>query len=410
MKTKYIASILTLLLFASVFTFGFTINKAFADDTTISIPSVSKTPSDLGNTFTVPVQISNVSDLFGFDIKITWNNTLITFLSLNNTPLNTVWPQEYFEPLAWVTPFTAVQSGSGYVRYSAVAKGGSGYTGEGPTTLFTITFTIVKAGNFPYSTSLHFDTVKLSDHDANTITATATDGPYSMSATVPDIDFALINPNPSKPYESGKYIEVEVNATHITSDLKGYDLKVDFTSDLLWFVKVQTWGVLGTGSVNTSTSGVVDVSISSGSSFTGEAIRLFTLTFNVTMDDSIRHIWNTSSSHTLPATVSLDGTTGSLDFVEGSLYVNGSGPTLITPPSTIHLTINLIQGDVAGEYGILDGKVDITDLRTIAAFYDTMVPPTDAKYDVKTDGTIDIFDLVVVATNFGYNKPDSPPT
>ncbi len=172
MKTKYAASILTLLLLASVFTFGLAINKVSAATADISIPSVSKTPSDFPGTFTVPVQISNVADLFGFDIKITWDSSVITFLSLDNAPLSSVWPQGYFEPLAWVPPNTPVQSGPGYVRYSAVATGGLGYTGAGPTTLFTITFTIVKAGNFPYTTSMHFDTVTLSDHNANAITPT----------------------------------------------------------------------------------------------------------------------------------------------------------------------------------------------------------------------------------------------
>lgn len=409
MKTKYMASILTLLLLASVFTFGLTINRASADTTTISIPSVSKNPIDLGNTFTVPVQISNVADLYGFDIKITWDNTLITFLSLDNTPLGPptgVWPQGFFEPLAWVSPYTAVQSGAGYVRYSAVATGGSGYTGAGPTTLFTITFTIVKAGNFPYSTSLHFDTVKLSDHNAETISATPTDGPYSMSATVPDIDFTLVNPNLAKPYEYGKYFEIQVYATHITSTLTDYNLKVDYTSELLAFYSLLAWGAVGEPTVDTSTSGVVHVSISGGTPTTGDSILLFTLTFQVTFDDSIGHIWRTGSPHSLAAHVSLDTSFGDLSFDEGILNVDGSGPTLITLPSTVDLTINLIQGDVT-----CDGYVQVLDLRTVAAFYDQTVPPAPAKYDLKNDikNIIDVYDLVIVATNFEYHVPDSPP-
>jgi hypothetical protein len=405
MRRKDIASAFTLLLLASVFAFGLTINKASAQSsTTLSIPSVTKAPSDLGNTFTVPVQISDVTDLFGFDINMTWDNTLITFSSLDSSSLSTVWPQGFFTPL----PLPGYQTDVGTVRFAAVATGGSGFTSSGTTTLFTITFTVAKSGNFPYSTSIHFNSVKLSDHLGNPITVTTTDGPYSMSATVPDIDFTLIDPNPAKPWEYGKYFEVQVYASQITSTLTGYDLKVDYNSELLSFYGVHGWGALGTGSVDTSVSSVVHVSISGGTASTGNSILLFTLTFQVAFDNRAGHIWKKGSSNALNAAISLDTTDGDLSFTEGTLYVNGTGPTPVTPPSAISLTINLIQGDVN-----CVGQVDVFALRTVAAYYDkTSADPnwsTISKYDLNGDGSIDIYDLVLVAANFGYYKPDSPP-
>jgi hypothetical protein len=391
MKNKYAASILSLLLLASVFTFGLTIHRASADGTTLSIPSVSKSPSDLGSTFTVPVQISNVNDLFGFDINITWDNTLITFLSLNNASLSTIWPQGWFDPL---TP--SPQTGAGYVRYAAVAEGKPGFTGSG--TLFNLTFTIIKACNFPLSTPIHFDGVKLSDSSANSIPVTLNDGQYSMSATVPDIDFTLVNPNPSKPYEYCKYVEVQVYATHICAHLTDYDLTIDYDSGLLKFVDVDAWGVFGTGQVDNSTAGIVRVYCApSGTPQVGESLLLFTLTFHVEFDDSIGHIWRTASSpNQLTAHISLDTTTGDLSFQEGTIPIGQ-----VTPPTALTLTINLIQGDVT-----CDGRVSIDDLRTVAYYYDQSGP---AKYDIKTDGTIDIYDLVEIATNFGYYNPDTKP-
>jgi len=136
--------------------------------------SVNKNPGDVGSTFTVDVKIADVTDLFGFDMNVTWDNTLITFLSFDNTPLNAVWPQGFFD--------LGPQAGAGYVRYAATALGGSGYTGVGPTTLFAVTFTIVKAGDLQLSTPIHFMLAKLSDSHANSISATLTDGLYSMSA------------------------------------------------------------------------------------------------------------------------------------------------------------------------------------------------------------------------------------
>jgi len=406
MKDKLLISILLALLFASALTAGLNISRVAADPTTLLInPStVTKNPSDLGSTFTVSVNIQGVSDLFGFDMNITWDNTLITFSSLDDTPLNTVFVN-YFTPLG-EDPNPVYQTGAGYVRFAAVKTGQPpGFSGSA--TLFTLTFLIMKADNFPHSTSIHFDSpnVKLSDSAANPIPATLTDGSYSMSATVPDIDFTLVNPNSAKPYEYGKYFEIQIHATHINSTLTDYDLKVDYTSELLAFYGTYAWGALGTGSVDTGTPGVVHLSISSGTPSTGNNILLFTLTFQVRFDDSIGHIWRTTSPHTLSASVSLDTTYGDLSFLEGTLKVDGTGPTPITLPSTVDLTINLIQGDVT-----CNGVVDIFDLATVAHFYDQSVPPAPAKYDVRTDGTMDIFDLVVVATNFNYQIPDSPPT
>ncbi len=115
-----------------------------------------------------------------------------------------------------------------------------------------------------------------------------------MSATVPDIDFTLVNIHPSKLYEYGKYFKVEVYATHITSSLTDYDLKIDYTSELLMFYNEWiTWSTFGTGIVDNSTAGVVHVSISSGGPSTGDRILLFTLTFKVAFDDRETHIWRT---------------------------------------------------------------------------------------------------------------------
>jgi hypothetical protein len=132
---------------------------------------VEKHPADVGTTFTVSVKVQDIADLFGFDITITWDNTLITFSSLDITPLNTIWPQGFFEPLP------GYQTGAGSVRYAAVATGGNGFTGSG--TLFKITFTVASAT--PGQTLMHFG-CWLSDSLGNPITHTNTDGTYKMLA------------------------------------------------------------------------------------------------------------------------------------------------------------------------------------------------------------------------------------
>jgi len=403
MKTKYIASILALLLFAGVFTLGLTINKASADNNpTLSISSGSV--SSPTTTFTVQVQIANVNNLFGFDINITYDSSLITFSSLDNSSLYTIWsPNGFFEPLS-LNYSSGYQTGLGYVRFAAVATGGNGYTTSAPTTLFTLTFTVVGYDNIQHQDIIQFGTVKLSDQYADVITPAALNsGTWTINAVQPGISFTLVNPNSTKPWEWGKYFEVQAYATNVDS-LTGYDLKIDFNSTYMTFVQVQPGKtyVLGTPTV-TSTPGVVELSASSGGPYTGNSGLLFTLTFQVQFAPSYANIWRSNSTNQLTATISLDTTYGSLTFSDGTL-TTGS----ITPPSIQTITINLIQGDVD-----CNGVVNILDLRDVAAFYDqtTVGNPSAALYDIKVDSNniIDIYDLVEIAHNFNYYKPDTLP-
>jgi hypothetical protein len=401
-KNKLISSLLLSLLLIGILTAALDVSRVAAAQATLSIyPStVSETPSNINKKFTVSVKVQNVTDLFGLDINITWDNTLITFASLDNSSLSTIWPSGFFEPLS--SP--GYQSGAGYVDFAAVATGGPSFNGTG--TLYSITFNIVKACNFPLSTSIHFSMVKLSDSGANPISATLIDGQYTMSAIVPDIDFNLINPNTSKPWEYGKYFEVQVNVTQISSHLTGYNLKINYTSQLLDYYSVNFGGgILDTGSVDSSTLGTVHVSGSSSTPFIGNNGLLFTLIFEIKFNNTnVTHVWRTANSpNQLTANIWLVTSYGSLTFQEGTISISG-----VTAPSPVVITINLIKGDVE-----CNGQVNILDLVYVAHYYDQKVQPygpAPAIVDLKTDGLIDIYDLVEVASNFGYYVPDSPPS
>jgi hypothetical protein len=75
-----------------------------------------------------------------------------------------------------------------------------------------------------------------------------------------------------------------------------------------------------------------------------------------------------------------------LGYVKGGLNQISVGPDFAYKFSPI-------QGDIDN-----NGVVEITDLRTVSAFYDL----TSSTYNLTGDNTIDIFDLVVVGSNFGY--------
>lgn len=391
MKTKILVAIMLSSLLAGILVSAVSIKPAAANPDAIYINPASTTMnwSDLNSFFDVYVDVQ-INDLFAFDLNITWDNNLITFSSLDNSSLYGVWTQGFYEPL----PGTGYQTGAGYIRFAAVATGGSGYTGTGH--LFKLTFQVVKASNIQLSTSIHFKTVKLSDSQADTIIVDVTDGTYTMNARKPDLEFEFIGTNSTN---FGATFQIEVNATDCY-DLDDYNLVILYDHSLLNLTGVDwTGGVLGDTSDNASytesPAGTINVVDTGGLTWTGTRGLLFTLSFKVkSSGDTAPHIWRTNNQGPLYAFITLYDAT--LSFIEGTITKTG-----ITLPSDLHIVVNLIQGDVN-----LDGSVDaVFDLRTVAAFFDKTSDDPQwstganiSQYDIKSDGTIDIFDLVKVAT------------
>jgi hypothetical protein len=366
-------------------------NESFSVNILASTPKlyidpipVNKNPGDVGSNFTVDVKIANVTNLYGFDMNITWDSTLITLNSFSEVALDAIWGAGH-----WYEALNASAPGS--FKLVALSTNHVFTLDPGNQTLFTLTFNAIKSSNFQLSTPIRFAQVKLSDQNYTPIFHLSEDGLYSMSATVPHLEFVLIDPNPGKPFEYCKTFKVEVYATHIISQMTNFDLTIQFDSELLQFVDVNYWGVFGSGTYSNAT-GSVEVTTSLGTPQTGDRLLLFALTFHVEFDERIEHIWRTYAPHDLNAIISMKSDVGEFSFVEGTIPVTG-----ITLPSPTAVTAHLIRGDVD-----CNGKVDVFDLRIVAAFYDQSTP---VKYDLTMDGIIDIFDLVTVASNLGYGGP-----
>jgi hypothetical protein len=391
MKTKILVVMMVASLLTGFLVTAISMKPATANPDAIYVnpDPTTKNPSDLNSFFDVFVDVQ-INNLFAFDINITWNNDLITLSNLDNSSLASVWPQGFFEPLT--TP--GYQTGTGSVRFAAVATGGTGYSNTGH--LFKLTFEVVKTSNFALTTPIHFNSVKLSDSHAEPISVTVTDGTYNMNAQKPDLELEFIGTNSTK---FGATFQIKVYATDCYN-LDDYNLVILYDHSLLRLSSVDwTNGVLGDtsdqASYTESPPGTINVVDAGGLTWTGTKGLLFTLSFTVqSYGDTKPHIWRQNNQDPLYALIRLDDAT--LSFTDGTITKNG-----ITMPDDLSIVVNLIQGDIN-----LDGSVDaVGDLRTVAIFYD--ITSTDpqwntgyniSQYDLKPDGIIDIFDLVLVAT------------
>jgi len=400
MKTKLLATLLLFSLLAGVLAVATTIRpvSAINENVTLSVnpPEVTKNWDDPDSFFDVFVTITNVTNLFGFDIRVSWDSSLITLESAEyNASLDALWGVGGWFVAKNETYGGGGGGGGGYMLVALSMS--SVFTKDpGSQTLFPLHFKVIKHCNFVLTTPIHFDVAKLSDKGWQSIVHTTVDGLFHVTARRPDLELELYDPNPSKPFEYCKIFEVNVYATHICANLKDYDFKILYDSALLKFVDVDLWGELGdnlTGgaSYELLAPGEIHVADTGGVPATGDKIFLFALTFHVEFNDiDITHIWRTLAHDDLIAHVSFED--AHLSFLEGDIDMIG-----IDMPVPLNVTIHLIRGDVD-----CNGKVDVFDLRTVAAYYDLSSP---VKYDLTMDGTIDIFDLVVVATNFGYGGP-----
>jgi hypothetical protein len=290
------------------------------------------------------VKIQDVADLFGFDINITWDDTLITFAGLDKTALDLIWPQGFFEPL---TP--SPETGVGYVRFAAVATGGTGFTGSGA--LFDVTFNILAAGSVPRSTSIHFDNVALSDSGAGPINLVLTDGQYNIGAGAGDIA-----------------------VTNVTTTKDGCKPRPTVPDDM--FVKVNVT-VFNKGSTPETFTVTLYANLTAIDTQTVTALA-------PSAQATLNFRWNTTGwahgNHTISATATVAGDVNMSD----NTFTNG----------IIRVTI---PGDISG-----DGIVDIYDAILMANSYSATPksPNWSPNADIKTDDIVDIYDAIVLANHY----------
>lgn len=406
MKTKLIVAIMLTSLLAGMLAVVPIRQVAAAGNATLSINPLTTTkgPGDIDSFFDVYLDVDTDQGIAGLDLKIAWDDgTLINLdndTSWANTEdaLDALWGAGQWSP---IMAELGGGGGGGYYRVVAL-KLGEIPSLIGIHRLIALHFQIKKGCNFLLQTNITIDrNAKLSDINYSPITVTEyKDGLFEITARTPGLKFVQYEPD-GHPFEYGKIFQIRVYVNQICATLKDYNFVIEYKAELLTLTGVDwTGSVLGTSegeSFTESTKGIINVVDPSGTTYTGLTDGLlFTLTFQIAFNNDLGHIWQTNNQGPLHAFIKFTGAT--LSFNEGD-WLSG-----ITMPSDLDITVNLIRGDVD-----CDGNVDIIDLRAVAAGYDKTSSDLEwetgnywSKYDLTIDDIIDIFDLVAVATNFGY--------
>jgi hypothetical protein len=148
---------------------------------------IEKTYSDIGMHFNVSITIENITDLFGLDFNITWDNTLIThYTCYYNETLDAIWGSDNWQLIK-------SESGIGWYKIVALSTK-NGFTKDpGIQALFTLEFLVED----PHTTGVketpvHFATHKLSDSGAEPISHLIEDAKYRIAINVYTLTVSVV--------------------------------------------------------------------------------------------------------------------------------------------------------------------------------------------------------------------------
>jgi predicted nucleic acid-binding Zn-ribbon protein len=198
----------------------------------------------VGATFTISVEISDVIDFYGFDIKFSWDPSILGYLS--HTP--TIPVETYPEGVLHETVLTIVNTVddvAGTYNLAASTLGGPAFTGSGK--VFEITFEVLSEG----SSTLEIYESDLADIDANQIPHTVTNGLFETPSAPPEVhDIAVTSCTPSPTSaEVGTPVDIDVTIENQGDYTEDFNIEAFYDSTSIG----TTSGSLTTGASNTYT-------------------------------------------------------------------------------------------------------------------------------------------------------------
>jgi hypothetical protein len=364
---------------------------------------VSKTESDVGHTFDLSIMATGVTNLCGFDIKITWDNTLMGFVSSDKSGLDTVWPGG--EGTGWY--LSAEENGVGYYDFAAACLAPTpGYTGTNE--LFKVTFLVKEPSANSKQASIAFAIHKLVtivDTLPAPIAHVSYDGLYRIKGVPPTIK---LNPTPNPPEctKIGDQIQIAFSIENAV-DVMGFNFTVCFNTTLLDFTSV-IFDAVWTAKTSNANEAGGQVYCSGNATGQSGTVQLVTIKFTANCPKIWRDEHSIEGSHNdQPGTIYIQTAHLRYDGNPTLRYTKDDPSSNINVDPEVTYTFKPIKGDIANN----DGKIDLYDLVTICERYG--VTPTHAvglynwgnsePYDLITidnEQIIDIFDVIIISSTY----------
>jgi hypothetical protein len=453
--------IATLLILGLVFSSGFSVTPVVHGNyTQTSLPKVYVDPANITNptlipqkNFTIEVKIANITDFYGFDIRLSWNTSVLNYTSHTvKIPVENYPDGALHEPVLEIKNEVNTTAGTYTLVYTSLSA--PSFNGSG--TVFNMTFTVMDFGEC----ALNIYVSKLSDSSGQPINHTVENGYFSNLF----YDVAVLSVTPSATIAFiGEIVNITVTVLNngtsrnetftITTYCNNTAIDTQTVSNLppnteetLTFYWNTSSAPPGDYTISANATIVPDETNTENNKFQDGTITLviepihdvavtalttlktlvfkgyclhvnvtvenqgnFAETFNITIYANNTAINSTQIYLAKGGTLTITFTWNTTDAVEyGDYMLNATATQVVGENDTSDNS--LINGNVKvvhpGDLDI-DGDVDIFDVVLIASAYGSQTgdPAYDPNFDVNCNGKIDILDIVTIASHYGYKRP-----
>ncbi|MEM3578459.1 MAG: cohesin domain-containing protein [Candidatus Bathyarchaeia archaeon] len=230
-KTKLAVALSILILISSLTIF---IKPATSQQTTVKVdPSLTEYYTKAtGQQFTIAVEIVDVENLYGFDIKLRWNTTCLEYVSHSiRIPKNTYLDGVLWNPILPLEDVVDTDAGTYWIAYSSLAPAPS-FSGSG--TVFTITFEVKYQPVQPEPDAnimLELYSADLAAEGGAPIDHTTENGTVILHALPPVSTYLFVQPTVFRKSQ-GVTFTANVSIENVT-DLYAFDISLYYNTTLL---------------------------------------------------------------------------------------------------------------------------------------------------------------------------------